>query len=77
MEEAGLRRNGGQGLHVGFAGMLVTNCLFQKSHYLFFRVSSYCGIELFKFLFALEAWALRNSYVRLGIERQFFKMKNA
>ena len=36
MAETGLRRNGGQGLHVGLAGMLVTNCRFQKSHCFFF-----------------------------------------
>jgi len=75
MAETCLRRNGGQGLHIGLAGMLVTNCLFQKSHYLFFRVYSYCGVERFKF--HLKHGALSNRYVSLGIERQFFKMKNA
>jgi len=36
MAETGLRQNGGQGYHVGLVRMLVTNCLFKKSHCLFF-----------------------------------------
>jgi len=56
MAERGLQQNGDGGLHVGLAEILVTNCLFQKSHYIFFRVYSYCGVKCLKFLFALEAW---------------------
>jgi len=36
MVETGLQRNGSQDLHARLAGMLVTNCRFQKSHCLFF-----------------------------------------
>jgi len=35
MVETGLWQNGGQDLHVGLAGMLVTSYLFQKSHYIY------------------------------------------
>jgi len=62
MAKTGLRWNGGQGLHVRLAVMLVTNCLFQKSHY-FFRVYSYCycRVKRLKFLFALEACSFSSS----------------
>ena len=36
MAETGQQQNGGQDLHVGLAGMLVTSYLFQKSHNIFF-----------------------------------------
>jgi len=76
MAETGLRQNGGQDLYVRLARMLVTRYLFQKSHYIFFQcLFLWCRTP--KFFFALEAWALRNRYVSLGIERQFFKIKNA
>ena len=54
--------------------------IFSKSHITyFFHVYSYCGVKRLKFLFALEAWGTRlcNRYASLGIERQFFKIKNA
>jgi len=78
MAKTGVRQNGGQDLHVGLAGMLVTSYPFQKSHYIFFHVYSYCGVERLKFLFALEAWGTtQQTYMSLRIERQFFKVKNA
>jgi len=62
MAETGLQQNGGQGLHVRLAVMLMTNCLFQKSRYFyFFRVYSYCGVKRLKFLFALEACTFSSS----------------
>jgi len=36
MAKTDLRQNGGQDLHVGLAGMLVTSCFFHKSRYIFF-----------------------------------------
>jgi len=50
---------------------------FQSHITYFFRVYSYCGVECLKFLFALEAWGTTQQILSLGIERQFFKMKNA
>jgi len=79
MAETGLRRNGGPGFHVGLAGMLVTNCLFQKSHCLFFPCLFLlrCGTPQV----SLCTWSMghyaTNMWVSLGSERQFFKMKNA
>jgi len=66
MTETGLRRNGGQGLHVGLAGMLVTTFFSQSHITYFFRVYSYCGVERFKFLFALEAWGTMQQICEFG-----------
>jgi len=36
MAETGLKWNGGQGLHAGLVGMLVTSFLLQKTHRILF-----------------------------------------
>jgi len=72
MAETGLWQNGGQDLHVGLAGMLVTSYLFQKSHCVFFPC-----VFLLRCQTPQAHGALRNRYVSSGVERQFFKIKNA
>ena len=64
--KTGLRQNGGQDLHVGLAGMLVTSYIFQSHITYFFRVYSYCGVERLKFLFALEAWGTTQQIGEFG-----------
>jgi len=75
----GLWWNGGQGLHVGLAGMFVTNLLsFPKVILLIFFVFILIAVSnASSSSLHLKHGALRNRYVSLGIERQFFKMKNA
>ena len=67
MAETALRQNGGQGLHVGLAGMLVTNCLFQNSHLLIFSMFILIAVSnVSKFLFALEAWGTTQQICEFG-----------
>ena len=83
MAGTGLQQNECPSMHVWLVGMLVTSFLLQKTHCIFFPCwflwqcqtppVPLCTWSMVHFAVNIRVWG----YTSLGIERQFFSIKNA